>query len=76
MSISARRGSPSADWTVIRPKARALASEAEKPNSTAVATARAVVRHSGFSVDVEALIAWSAGNFFLFMRTNASTLNL
>jgi hypothetical protein len=38
------RGSPSADWTVIRPSASALAFDPDKPNSAAARDATAVLR--------------------------------
>ena len=44
MSISARNGSPSADCTVIRPSASALAFDPERPNNAATKDARAVLR--------------------------------
>jgi hypothetical protein len=61
---------------VTRPSASALASDAEAPRRTAAANANAVARQCGSRIEHWVPIALSKGNFFLFMRTNASTLKI
>jgi hypothetical protein len=76
MSTSARSGSPSADCTVTRPSASALASIETPLKKAAVANASAVARQVGFFMDVRAATAASAWHLLLIMRTNASRLDL
>src|SRR6478752_9871566 len=70
-SMSTRKGSPSADWTVTRPRANACASNDGTLNKAAVANATAVACQRREGLVVEVPTARSAGSFVLFMRTVA-----